>query len=168
MTDDTTAPNEVKIARTLDAPQALVWQMWTDPHHFEQWYGPTGATVSVATMDLVVGGTRHISMEMTTPNGAMRMWFVGEHLTIDPIHRLSYTESMSDEQGNVVPPSAMGMPADHPETTRITVELTQVGAMTEMVMTHAGIPADSPGAAGWNMAFDELSSYVGTVAAPPV
>ena len=29
-----------------------------------------------------------------------------------------------------------------------------------MVMTHAGIPADSPGAAGWAMAFDKLSAYL--------
>ena len=164
MTDGTTPLNEVRIERTFDAPQELIWQMWTDPHHFEQWYGPTGATVSVATMDVVVGGTRHISIEMQTPNGPMRMWFVGEHLDIEPVRRLAYTESMSDEHGNVVAPSAMGMPADHPDTTRITIELDQVGDVTEMVMTHAGIPADSPGAVGWNMAFDKLGPYVETLA----
>ena len=27
-------------------------------------------------------------------------------------------------------------------------------------MTHAGIPSDSPGAAGWTMAFDKLAAYV--------
>jgi hypothetical protein len=26
-----------------------------------------------------------------------------------------------------------------------------------MVMTHAGIPSDSPGAVGWAMAFDKLA-----------
>ena len=31
-----------------------------------------------------------------------------------------------------------------------------------MVMTHAGVPADSPGAAGWNMALDKLETYVAT------
>ena len=31
-----------------------------------------------------------------------------------------------------------------------------------MVMTHAGIPPDSPGAAGWNIAFDKLADYVVT------
>jgi len=29
-----------------------------------------------------------------------------------------------------------------------------------MVMTHAGIPADSPGAMGWNMALDKLESHL--------
>ncbi len=166
MTNDLNTSDEVRIERSFNAPQELIWQMWTDPHHFEHWYGPTGATVSVAKMDLVVGGARHISMEMQTPNGSMRMWFVGEHLDIEPVRRLAYTESMSDEQGNVVPPSAMGMPADHPDTTQITIELDQVGDVTEMVMTHAGIPADSPGATGWNMAFDKLAPYVEALAAP--
>jgi hypothetical protein len=27
-------------------------------------------------------------------------------------------------------------------------------------MSHAGIPEDSPGAAGWTMAFDKLAIYV--------
>jgi hypothetical protein len=31
-----------------------------------------------------------------------------------------------------------------------------------MVMTHAGIPADSPGAAGWAMALDKLAAHVET------
>jgi hypothetical protein len=57
-----------------------------------------------------------------------------------------------------VTPSAMGMPADHPETTTVTVELEVTEGRTTMVMTHAGIPSDSPGAAGWNMAFDKLAA----------
>jgi hypothetical protein len=31
-----------------------------------------------------------------------------------------------------------------------------------MVMTHAGIPSDSQGAAGWAMAFDKLAAHVET------
>jgi uncharacterized protein YndB with AHSA1/START domain len=166
MTDSKAAPHEVRIERTFDAPRALIWQMWTNPRHFERWYGPSGATVVVARMDLRVGGARHICMEMQTPNGAMQMWFVGEHLDIEPDRRLVYTESMSDEHGNVVPPSAMGMPSDHPETTRVTIELQQTGVATQMVMTHAGIPADSPGAAGWMMAFDKLTTYVDSLVSP--
>jgi hypothetical protein len=29
-----------------------------------------------------------------------------------------------------------------------------------MVMTHVGIQADSPGATGWEMAFDKLAAHV--------
>jgi hypothetical protein len=56
----------------------------------------------------------------------------------------------------------MGMPEGHPTTTEITVELQDVNGSTKMVMTHAGIPSDSPGAAGWRMAFEKLAAYVAT------
>jgi hypothetical protein len=29
-----------------------------------------------------------------------------------------------------------------------------------MVMTHVGVPADSPGAQGWNMALDKLTAHI--------
>ena len=54
----------------------------------------------------------------------------------------------------------MGMPAGHPTTTEVIVELEDVAGRTKMVMTHAGIPADSPGAAGWVAALDKLAAYV--------
>jgi uncharacterized protein YndB with AHSA1/START domain len=99
-------------------------------------------------------------MEVKTPNGAMRMWFTGEYREVVKNKRLVYTESMSDEKGNVLSPSDLGMPEGHPMTTEVRVELEDVGERTKMVMTHAGIPAGSPGAAGWVMAFDKLAVHV--------
>ena len=99
-------------------------------------------------------------MEMETPGGPMRMWFLGEHREVVKNKRLVYTESMSDENGNVLSPSDIGMPEGHPTTTQVTVELEDDDDRTKMVMTHAGIPADSPGAAGWVAALDKLAAYV--------
>jgi uncharacterized protein YndB with AHSA1/START domain len=155
-----TATQSVTLERVLDAPIDLVWQMWTDAEHFAAWYGPTGATVPVIEMDVTIGGTRHFCLEMQTPDGQSRMWFVGEYRVIDPPTRLVYTESMSDPDGNRVSPQTMGAPGGHPEVTEVTVELTAVEGRTRMVMTHAGIPADSPGAMGWNMALDKLEAHL--------
>lgn len=160
MADDNRFEDAVVIERTLDVPADLIWQMWTDSEHFKAWYGPDGATIPVAEMDVRVGGTRLVCMEMATPDGTMQMWFTGEYREIVENERLVYTESMSDEHGNVLSPSDMRMPPGHPEVTEITVELREVDGKTEMVMTHAGVPQDSPGAAGWNMAFDKLAAYV--------
>ena len=80
--------------------------------------------------------------------------------------RLVYTESMSDEDDNVLSPSDIGMPEGHPTTTEIIVELEDLGGRTKMVMTHAGIPEDTPGAAGWTMALDKLAAYVGAQISP--
>lgn len=69
---------------------------------------------------------------MQTPNGTMQMWFTGEYLEVVKNERLVYTESMSDD----------------------------LGGRTKMVMTHVGIPSDSPGATGWTMAFDKLAAHL--------
>ena len=160
MTEDDATDTAVVIECSFDASADLIWQMWTEPEHFKAWYGPSGATIPVAKMDVRVGGTRLVGMEMETPNGPMQMWFTGEYREIVRDKRLVYTESLSDADGNVLSPSDMGMPEGHPVTTEVTVELEDVAGRTKMVMTHAGIPADSPGASGWAMAFDKLAAYV--------
>jgi uncharacterized protein YndB with AHSA1/START domain len=155
-----TATKSVTLERVLDAPIGLVWQMWTQAEHFAAWYGPAGVTIPVAEMDVRVGGRRHLCLQMRTPDGDRQMWFVGEYREVDPPTRLVYTESMSDPEGNVVPPEALGMPGDHPETTEVAVQLDDLDGRTRMVMTHAGVPADSPGAMGWNMALDKLEALL--------
>ena len=160
MTESSNVQGAMVIERTFDAPVDLVWQMWTDPDHFAAWYGPEGATIPVAKMDVRVGGTRLVGMEVQTPGGPMQMWFTGEYREVVENRRLVYTESMSDENGNVSSPSDMGMPESHPMTTEVRVDLEDVGGRTKMVLTHAGIPADSPGAAGWKMALDKLALHV--------
>jgi uncharacterized protein YndB with AHSA1/START domain len=61
-------------------------------------------------MDMRVGGTRLVGMEVQTPDGPARMWFTGEYREIVERRRLVYTESMSDEDGNVLSPADVGMP----------------------------------------------------------
>lgn len=164
-TDETQTPNDLVIERSFEAPPYLVWQMWTDPEHFKAWYGPDGATIPVADMDVRVGGRRLLCMEFEAPDGKRQMWFTGEYLEVTEDHRLIYTESMSDEHGNVLAPTDMGMPEEHPTTTQVTVELEDLGDRTRMTMTHAGVPEDSPGATGWTMAFDKLAAYLDSQAA---
>jgi uncharacterized protein YndB with AHSA1/START domain len=161
MTDNGSA-DAVKIERIVDAPLALVWQMWTDPEHFKAWYGPDGAAIPVAKMDVRVGGTRLVCMEVQTPNGPMRMWFTGEYREVIENERLVYTESISDENGHVASLSDMAMPEGHPKTTEVRVELADIGGRTKMTLAHSGIPQGSPGAAGWAMALDKLTAYLAT------
>ena len=158
MSSPTVFADAVVIERTFAAPVDLIWQMWTEAEQFQKWYGPKGFSVPVAEMDLQVGDKRLICM--ASPDGSMKMWSTGEYVEIASTTHLVYTESMADEEGNVVSPSAMGMPEGYPETTEITVLLEDMGGRTKMVITHAGIPADSPGAGGWNMAFDLTSTPV--------
>ncbi len=151
---------DVQVERVFDAPIDLIWAMWTEAEHFANWYGPTGATIPKAEMDVRVGGRRLIGMEMETPNGPMQMFFVGEYREINPKTRLVYTEAMGDEHGNPMTAEQMGMsPGAHMETSVI-VELEDLGDRTKMMMTHVGIPADSPGGQGWNMAIEKMEARV--------
>lgn len=63
----------VRIERVFEAPIEMVWRMWTEPKLFRSWYGPMGMSVPVAEMDVTIGGTRKVSMEMQRPDGAMVM-----------------------------------------------------------------------------------------------
>jgi uncharacterized protein YndB with AHSA1/START domain len=158
------ADNNVVIERHFDAPVELVWKMWTDAEHFKAWYGPSGAAIPSATIDVRVGGSRLVCMEITTPAGPRQMWFGGEHVEVIENELLVYTESITDEHGNIASPAETGMPEGHPITTEVRVELENVDGGTKMVMTHIGVPADSPGAAGWNMAFDKLAAELARMA----
>ena len=51
-----TSDRELLITRTLDAPIELVWEVWTDPKHISNWWGPNGFTTSISLMDVVPGG----------------------------------------------------------------------------------------------------------------
>jgi uncharacterized protein YndB with AHSA1/START domain len=160
MTDDNASQDALVIERRFDAPVELIWQMWTVPEHFKAWYGPGGAAVPVAKMDVRVGGTRLVCIEISSPNGAVQMWLSGAYREVVENQRLVYTESISDENGNVASASDTGMPEGHPTTTEVRVELEDFGGHTKMILTHAGIPRDSPGGAGWAMALNKLAAHV--------
>lgn len=157
MSENTISEKSVVIERTFDAPIALIWQLWTEAEHFQSWYGPQGFSIPVAEMDVQVGGKRLFCME--SPDGSMKMWFTGEYIEVTPTERLVYTESMSDEKGNIMPPQSN----DHPGTTEVTVQLEALDGATKMTMTHAGVPADSPGASGWEQAFAKMGEHIANV-----
>lgn len=123
---DSTSPDAVMIERMIEAPADLVWRMWTVPGHLRAWFGPDGVTIPVANLDVRVGGTRLVCMEMATPDGPMQMWFTGKYSEVVENERLVYTESMSDEHGDV-----SGTIGGHPTTTEVRVELEDIGGGPE-------------------------------------
>lgn len=57
-------PNERDILseRLLDAPRDLVWEVWTNPQHVNQWWGPRGFTNSLKEMSVKPGGVWRFDM----------------------------------------------------------------------------------------------------------
>jgi uncharacterized protein YndB with AHSA1/START domain len=51
-----TADREIRISKVLSAPIDLVWEVWIDPDHLKNWWGPDGFTNTISRMDFWPGG----------------------------------------------------------------------------------------------------------------
>lgn len=51
-----TESREMRITRIFKAPIELMWEVWTDPEHIANWWGPAGFTTTIHTMDFKEGG----------------------------------------------------------------------------------------------------------------
>ena len=49
-------PRVIEGMRVLDAPRALVFEVFTDPEHLTQWWGPDGFTTTTSRFDFRPGG----------------------------------------------------------------------------------------------------------------
>lgn len=145
------------VERIFDAPCELVWQAWTDPEHFMQWWGPQGFTSPSIEIDLRVGGKYHFCM--TSPAG-QNMYNTGIYREVTPLKRLVFTQSIADEHGNAVSPTAYGMSDDIPMETEVTVTFEDLDGKTKLTLRHAGFPKSQMSemaGAGWNQSFDKLA-----------
>jgi uncharacterized protein YndB with AHSA1/START domain len=41
--------------RMLDAPRDLVWEVWTNPEHVKEWWGPNGFSLTTKSMNVEPG-----------------------------------------------------------------------------------------------------------------
>lgn len=57
-----TADREISISRLFNAPIELVWEVWTNPEHIKNWWGPDGFTNTVHEMDVKMGGEWNLTM----------------------------------------------------------------------------------------------------------
>jgi uncharacterized protein YndB with AHSA1/START domain len=81
--------DQILITREFNAPRHLVWKAWTTPELVKRWWHANRGEVTVAEIDLRVGGTwRYVSL---TPDG-VEVAFHGEYLEIVPDERLVSTE----------------------------------------------------------------------------
>lgn len=60
--NNTTADRELKMSRTLNAPIGLVWEVWTNPEHIKNWWGPDGFTNTISKMDVRANGKWELVM----------------------------------------------------------------------------------------------------------
>jgi uncharacterized protein YndB with AHSA1/START domain len=80
---------QILITREFDAPRHLVYKAWTTPELVRRWWSARRGAVTVADIDLRVGGAWRFVM--IADNG-MEVGFHGEYREIVPNERLVSTE----------------------------------------------------------------------------
>jgi uncharacterized protein YndB with AHSA1/START domain len=86
-----TLPSEpqILITREFNAPRHLVFKAWTTPELIRRWWSGDRGEVTVAEVDLRVGGKWRYAM---TAQGGFEVAFHGEYREIVPNERLVSTE----------------------------------------------------------------------------
>jgi uncharacterized protein YndB with AHSA1/START domain len=80
---------QILITREFDAPRHLVYKAWTTPELIKRWWSAKRGEVTVAEIDLRVGGTWRYAM--VTDDG-LEVAFHGEFREIVPNERIVSTE----------------------------------------------------------------------------
>jgi uncharacterized protein YndB with AHSA1/START domain len=127
---------DLVVTRIIDAPLELVWKAWTEPEHVMRWWGPKYYTSPSCKIDLRVGGKYIFCMRAPAEMGGGDAYTAGIYKRIVPMELLEFTQGLSDQDGNPVDPTQMGMPPDFPRELRTVVAFKAKGEMTELTITE--------------------------------
>ena len=91
---------EVVVTRTFDAPARLVFEAWTKPELFRQWWVPRsmGMTLRSCELDVRTGGRYRL---VFGDDPANPMAFFGKYLDVVPNQRIVWTNEESGADGSV-------------------------------------------------------------------
>lgn len=140
----------LQVSRLINADPATVFRAWTEPHHLAEWSCPESATVADIQVDLVLGGQYRIRMQ--SADGTTHT-AVGRYREITRPRRLAYTWDWEEQDSRV-------------GETLVTVEFTDLGGTTEVVLTHEFFPstqAKTSHEQGWTSCLNRLEQMFGGV-----
>ncbi|MDB5074274.1 MAG: ATPase-like protein [Chloroflexi bacterium] len=80
---------QILITRDFDAPRHLIYKAWTTPDLIKRWWSGNQGEVTIADVDLRVGGMWRYVM---TANGGFEVAFHGEFRELVPNERIVSTE----------------------------------------------------------------------------
>ncbi len=95
-----TSDREVVVTRTFDAPARLVFEAWSKPELFKQWWVPRsmGMTLRSCELDVRTGGTYRLEFGDDPANP---MAFFGRYLEVVPNQRIVWTNEESGDAASV-------------------------------------------------------------------
>src|SRR5580765_4783394 len=92
---------ELVVTRTVNGPARIVFEAWTKPELFRQWWVPKSIGMSLLSceMDVRVGGTYRLVF--SHPAAPEPMAFFGTYVEVTPHSRLVWTNEEGGEGGQV-------------------------------------------------------------------
>lgn len=140
--------HELILDRRFAAPRDLVFEVWTQPKHLVNWWGPTNFTLPFCEMDFRKGGTYRFCM--LSPEGEEH-WVSGEYIHIDQPEMIEKTWLRSTPDGSVWCDTILKLTFEVAGDETI-FRLHQRGFVSEEHRDqHRG---------GWTMCLDRLEEYV--------
>ena len=100
-TVERTSDRELVVTRTVKGPARLIFEAWTKPDLFKQWWLPKslGMTMLSCQMDVRTGGSYRL--EISHPSAPQPMAFFGRYVEVTPHSRLVWTNEESGDAGPV-------------------------------------------------------------------
>jgi uncharacterized protein YndB with AHSA1/START domain len=153
-------------SRVFNAPRDRVWKAWTDPQQFQQWFGPKGANIIQASIDLRPGGASKYGMEF----GGQTMYGQWAFQEIKAPEKLVAVVSFLDKNGKIIPhPMMPNWPLEilsivtfkaEGDKTRINVEWQAFNAsdIERKTFEEGASGMDQ----GWGGTFERLEEYLGS------
>jgi uncharacterized protein YndB with AHSA1/START domain len=146
---------EVVVTRTFDAPARLVFEAWTNPKLFKQWWVPRsmGMTLRSCELDVRTGGKYRL---VFGDDPASPMAFFGKYLDVVPNQRIVWTNEESGADGSV---TTVTFEENNGKTTLV---------MSELYPTKEALDAAGTGAQeAMNETFGQLDEVLASLAGDP-
>jgi uncharacterized protein YndB with AHSA1/START domain len=87
------APEGITITRIFDAPCDRLWEEWTEPERFADWFGGAEAEVPVSTVSMDVRQGGALRATMFAGPGRREIQWTGEYREVVKPERLVFTIS---------------------------------------------------------------------------
>jgi uncharacterized protein YndB with AHSA1/START domain len=142
----------LNITRTFEAPRQAVWDAWTQPEQFKQWFMPAPFSIPSCELDVRVGGA--LKVDTQAPDGSI-MPLIGEYTVVEAPSKLVFVNSPLDAEGNKlfeVQQTITLTENDGKTTLDITAEVLSAGENANQYLNGM-----EP---GLNQAFEQLSTLL--------
>jgi len=140
----------LRLSKVVRVDRKRAFEAWTQPDLLMQWFGPGQMKPSEAMVDARPDGALKFVIQGVSPRSGQEMTitFIGTFREVIPSKKLSFDWVVAGDPG---------------EPTLVTVEFKDVGAGTEVVLTHEKIPNEellNRNRLGWGAMLEKMASLL--------